>query len=81
MAAPFEPAAPPLMSWIEDDVFFVVGETTGETIATTLFEIISESSPDSQHVELPAELIQDSCLLAALAAEPATKVEDGNVSG
>jgi len=76
MVAPFEPAAPPLMSWIEDDVFFVVGETTSETVATTPFEIISELSPHSKHVELPAELIEDSCILAALAAEPATKVED-----
>jgi hypothetical protein len=76
MAAPLASAAAPLTSWMEDEVSFVVAETARATVATTPLGMVWELSPHSTHVELPAELIQDSCLLAALAAEPATKVED-----
>ena len=66
----------PLTSWIEDDVFFVVDESVSATVATTPLEMVLELIPHSKHVELPALLLQDICLPAAVAAEPTANVAD-----
>jgi hypothetical protein len=69
-------AAAPLMSWIVDDAFSVDAEIVSATVATTPFEIVLEFTPQSTHVELPELLLQEICLLAAVAAAPAVTVAD-----
>jgi hypothetical protein len=65
-----------LLSWITDDVFSVVPEMVSATVATTPFEIVLELTPQSTHVELPALLLHEICLPAAVAAAPAVTVAD-----
>ena len=76
IAVPLDPAAMPLTSWIEDDVFCVVDDSVSATVATTPLEMVLELIPHSKHVELPALLVQDICLPAAVAAEPTANVAD-----
>jgi hypothetical protein len=76
IAVPLDPAAMPLTSWIEDDVFFVVDDSVSATVATTPLEMVLELIPHSKHVEVPALLVQDNCFPAAVAAEPTAIVAD-----
>jgi hypothetical protein len=76
MAVPLDPAATPLTSWIEDDVLCVVDDSVSATVATTPLEMVLELIPHSKHVELPALLVHDICLPAAVPAEPMAIVAD-----
>jgi hypothetical protein len=69
-------AAAPPTSATEEEVFSVDAEIVSATVATTPFEIVLELTPQSTHVELPALLLQEICLLAAVAAAPAVTVAD-----
>ena len=52
----------------------MVGEIVTETVATAPFEMAVVLRPQSTHVELPTLFWHDSCLPAAVAAEPAIMV-------
>ena len=69
-------AAEPLVSPTADDVFSVDAEIVSATVATIPFEIVLELIPQRTHVELPALLLQEICLPAAVAAAPAVTVAD-----
>ena len=57
-------------------MFSVDGEIVNAIVATTPFEIVLELTPQSRHVELPGLLLQEICLLAAVAAGPAVTVAE-----
>ena len=69
-------AAVPLTSATEDEVLSVDAEIVSATVATTPFEIVLEFTPQSTHLELPELLLQEICLLAAVAAPPAVTIAD-----
>jgi hypothetical protein len=69
-AVPSTEADTPLESDIDDDVSSVDAEIVSATVATTPFEIVVELSPDTRHIEVPAVLVQETCLPAAVPAAP-----------
>jgi len=69
-------AAAPPTSATGEDVLSVDAEIVSATVAATPFEIVLELTPQSTHVTVPEPLLQEICLLAAVAAAPAVTVAD-----
>jgi hypothetical protein len=57
-------------------VFFVVGEIANVTVATTPFEMAVELIPHTMHIDVPALVVQESCLPAAVATVLAAMVAE-----
>ena len=63
-----------LVSWTSDDASVVEDDAVKDTTATTPLEIAALLRPDASQVIDPAVLLQDTDLLAPVAADPAVTV-------
>jgi hypothetical protein len=76
IASPVGVADKPLVNSTTEEVFFVELDMVNDRVARTPFEIVLEFTPKTIHFRLPATLLHEIDLLAAVAAGPAVKLRE-----